>query len=60
LSGAFNITSTSEPESCSAIVGMGDVTIKSDNTVFDLNNVSNVIIDNIKIQRKSSSTINAT
>lgn len=41
---------TIEPKSCSAFIGMGDVTIKSDNTVFNVGGKSNVIIDNISIQ----------
>lgn len=39
-----------KPQSCSAFIGMGDVTIKSNNIVFNIEGKSNVIIDNIKIQ----------
>lgn len=50
----WNLLSSSlysiKPQSCSAFIGMGDVTIKSNNTVFNIEGKSNVIIDNIKIQ----------
>ena len=50
---SWNLESLSdaiEPKSCSAFIGMGDVTIKSNNTVFNVEGKSNVIIDNISIQ----------
>jgi len=50
LSGAF-INITLEPESCSAIVGMGDVSISSSSSnIFNISAKKNVIIDNIKIK----------
>jgi hypothetical protein len=50
LSGAF-INITLEPKSCSAIVGMGDVSISSSSSnIFYIFAKKNVIIDNIKIK----------